>query len=150
MISTGINHAFSDGHHMSDLKESCTWEGILKKTGELGQWCINSTEFYINTSTLSPSGKTKLLKDDKGEYLTDGSADQTINVILSALISKMITIMWIIALFIMTIGWWYMIFHMWEESLLSRWKTIFIWGLISLVVALSAWILVQLITYLLY
>ncbi len=131
--------------------KSCTGEWVRKKTGELWQWCINSTEFYINTNTLSPwstaDSKWKLLWSNKW---LDGSTDKTVNRILWNIIQKMITIMWVIALFIMTIGWWYMIFHMWEESLLSRWKTIFMWGLISLVVALSAWLLVQLVTYLLY
>jgi hypothetical protein len=53
-------------------------------------------------------------------------------------------------LWVMTIGWGYMIFHVWQDSLLSRWKTIFMYGLISLAIALSSWILVNVVSYLLF
>ena len=139
----GMNYSFADGK-----TEWCAWENA--KTWDLAEWCINSKDFFINTKTLTPGWKSKLLATWEWEKKLDWSTTWTVNRILGNLIQKMITIMWIIALFIMTIGWGYMIFHMWEESLLSRWKTIFMWGLISLVVALWAWILVQLVTYLLY
>jgi len=74
----------------------------------------------------------------------------TLNTLLGVIIKNLIVIFWVLSLLIMTIGWGYMIFHAGEESLLSRWKSIFMYGLISLAIALSAWIIVQLITYILY
>jgi hypothetical protein len=50
----------------------------------------------------------------------------------------------------MTIGWWYMIFDWWDWALLWKWKTMFKVWIISIVIALSSWLLVKLVVYLLY
>jgi len=50
----------------------------------------------------------------------------------------------------MTIGAGYMIIYHGDESLLSRGKSIFTAGLISLAIALSAGLIVKFISYLLY
>ncbi len=55
-----------------------------------------------------------------------------------------------LAAFIMTIGAGYMIIYHGQDDLLSRGKTIFTSGIIALVVALSAGIIVRIFTYILY
>jgi hypothetical protein len=50
----------------------------------------------------------------------------------------------------MTIGAGYMIIYHGQDEFLSRWKAIFMSGIISLAIALSAGIIVRLFTYILY
>lgn len=122
--------------------QTCAWTWTWKLTWEMARWCINSTEFAIDVWTFSPGGDSELATWD--------STTETVNNVLATIIANLIVAFWVLSLLVMTIGGWYMIFHAWEESLLSRWKSIFIYGLVSLAIALSAWIIVQLVTYLLY
>lgn len=59
-------------------------------------------------------------------------------------------VFWVISLFIMTIGAGYMIIHHGDDELLSRGKWIFTAGITSLIIALSAYYIVDLVWYLLY
>lgn len=129
-IFTNINFVSAD-----TKKKSCSGSG-----------CISSTGFIIPISTFSPGWNQIGGVDITNWQSTEG----TLNTLLGVIIKNLIVIFWVLSLLIMTIGWGYMIFHAGEESLLSRWKSIFMYGLISLAIALSAWIIVQLITYILY
>ncbi len=109
--------------------------------------CINSERFEINTNTFTPIwDKTKKFKNN-GKKI---SASVTLNNILTAVIGKMIVIFGVLSLLVMTIGGGFMIFYSGNDSLLTRGKSIFKWGLISLVIALSSGILVKIVAYLLY
>jgi hypothetical protein len=55
-----------------------------------------------------------------------------------------------LSLIIMVIWWWYMIIYSWQEELLSKWKKIFMAGIISLIIALLSWLIVNFVNYLLY
>jgi hypothetical protein len=69
---------------------------------------------------------------------------------LGVIIKNLIVAFWVLSLLMMTIGWWMMIFHSWQEWILTKWKSIFMYWIISLVVWLSSWIIVQVISYFLY
>ncbi len=114
--------------------EGCSWSG-----------CISSTDFSIDTNNFAPWGSNIW-----GTDIKQNSTEGTMKVLLGVIIKNLIVIFWVLSLLVMTIGWGYMIFHAGEESLLSRWKSIFIYGLVSLAVALSAWLLVKLVSYILY
>ena len=101
--------------------------------------CINSPNFEISVWTF---GSTTLIDED--------SAGGTVNNILMTVLEKLILIFWACAIFIMTIGAWYMIIYHGQDEFLSKWKSIFMSGIIALVVALSAWIIVRLFSFLLY
>ena len=117
-----------------------------EKTGKCsGSECISSTDFTIDTETFSP-----WWSNPWGANVKQNSTEGTMKVLLWVIIKNLIVIFWVLSLLVMTIGWGYMIFHAGEESLLSRWKSIFIYGLVSLAVALSAGLMVKLITYILY
>jgi len=101
---------------------------------------INTEYFMINVNDFSP-GWNKLIKNN---------AKKTLNATLWTFIQKMMIALWSLALLIMTIWSWYMILYWWQDELLSKWKTIFTSGIISLVVALTWYYLVSLIRFLLY
>lgn len=103
--------------------------------------CIDEASFMIETSLFSDGGK---------ELKVDWDSKATINTVLWTLIQKLMIALWIISLLIMTIGAGYMILYHGEDEYLSKWKSIFIAGIISLIVALSSYYIVNLVAYILY
>jgi len=69
---------------------------------------------------------------------------------LTTIVQKLLIAFWVLSLFIMTIGWWYMIFAAGQDELLNKWKSIFNSGLIALLVALGSGMIMKIIIYLLY
>jgi len=84
------------------------------------------------------------------EINTWWTAENTIEDWLEIIVNKMMIALWVLTLFIMTIGWWYMIFAHGQDDLLNKWKSIFTSWLIALVVALSSWIIMKIVISLLY
>ena len=78
------------------------------------------------------------------------TAKETIDEWLGLIVNRLMVAFWVLSLFIMTIGWWYMIFAHGQDELLNKWKSIFTSGLIALAVALWAWIIMKLVIFLLY
>lgn len=74
----------------------------------------------------------------------------TVDNALGLTIEKLMIVFWTLSLFIMTIGWWYMIFAHGQDELLNKWKSIFTAWIISITVALSSWIIMKIVIYLLY
>jgi len=107
---------------------AASWENDLSSP----DYMINTTELWLWSS------------------LNTWDAETTVNNVLGTIITKLMIAFWVLALFIMTIGWWYMIFAHGQDELLNKWKGIFTAGLISLIVALSAWIIMKLVIFLLY
>lgn len=105
-------------------------------------WCLEKSSFRMDVSNFAPGGETILNKWWGGE--------EVIKDTLQTLITKLMIAFGSIALLIMTIGAGYMIMYSGQDELLTKWKTIFMWWVIALFVALSAWILVKLLAYLLY
>ena len=101
---------------------------------------ISSPNFQIDVWSISP-GNNKTKWD---------TAKESATLTLQAIIDNLIVAFWVLALLVMTVGWGYMIMYHGQDELLSKWKSIFTSGLIAVAVALSAWILVKLVAYLLY
>lgn len=102
---------------------------------------FTSSNFMIDTSDFSPWGK-KLKK-----WTT---AKEQTNFLLGTIIQKLMIALWVIALFIMTIGAWYMILYHGQDEYLTKWKNIFIAWIFSLIIALSSYYLVNLVGFILY
>lgn len=102
---------------------------------------ITSSDFEISVGSFTP-GSVDLIDED--------NAWGTINNVLMTVLEKLILVFGAFAIFIMTIWAWYMIIYHGQDEFLSKWKSIFMSGIIALVVALSAWIIVRLFTFLLY
>jgi len=101
---------------------------------------ISGTWFTIDVWTITPTDTTNL----------SWNSSDVIEALGTTIITKLITAFWVLSLLVMTIWAWFMIIYHGQDELLSRWKSIFSYGLISLVVALSAWFLVNFVSYLLY
>ncbi len=69
---------------------------------------------------------------------------------LKIIVEKLLIAIWVVALIIMSIWGWYMIFSGGKDELLNKWKSIFIAWIVAMVVALSAWILMKVVIYLVY
>ena len=103
---------------------------------------LSKKEFTMDVKDFTP-----FWKDIIG---TSDGTTKTINTALELAMKNMIVIFWVLALWVMTIGGWFMIFNSWDEWLRTKGKTMFMWGVISLAIALSSGIIVQLVRYILY
>ncbi len=101
---------------------------------------MTKSSFMIDTWNFSPWWQN----------LKQWNSKDTINNTLWTFMQKAMILLWIASLFIMIIWAWYMILHHWEDEYLSKWKSIFTWWIVSLIVALSAYYLVNIIWYILY
>jgi len=110
----------------------CTWLD--------SSWKLCSVDYKIDTTSMFWT-TTKIKKD---------TAKLTIEEFLKVTVNKLLVALWVIALFIMIIGWGYMIFASGQDELLNKWKSIFNSGLIALLVALASSIIIKIIIYLLY
>ncbi|MDA9129319.1 hypothetical protein N9J72_02480 [Candidatus Gracilibacteria bacterium] len=112
-------------------------------TGDcVGSGCITSADFKISVGAITPGG-TSLINEQTG---TEGTVDN----ILTEILNKLILVFGAFSILIMTIGAGYMIIYHGQDEFLSKGKSIFISGIIALAVALSAGLIVQLFTILLY
>ncbi len=100
---------------------------------------LSSPNYMIDTNNLG-----------LGTSLKRNTAEDTTENVLAQIVNKMLIALWSLALFMMTLGWWYMIFSHWNDEILGRWKALIIAWIVSIVVALSAWIIMRVTIYLLY
>jgi len=100
---------------------------------------FTSPSFTIEVNDIAPA--------DRVEW---GTIREVSNNLLWKIIQSLMIPLWAIALLIMTIWAWYMIFYHWQDELLSKWKSIFNSWLIALIVALSAYYMVSLVRFILY
>ncbi len=110
---------------------SCSWEDEL---------CSNS--FQINVWDITPWWEKLKLKWN--------NVKEKINFLLWTIIQKLMIALGTLALLIMTIWAWYMIFYHWQDELLSKWKSIFMSWVIALIVALSSYYIISFIRFILY
>lgn len=107
--------------------------------------CLTESSFMMNTkSTFWLWSKTAWNKS----RTTDAKA--TINSVIWRIIQNLMIALWSLSLLIMTVWAGYMILYHGQDEYLSKWKWIFMAGITSLVIALSSYILVDLVRYVLY
>jgi hypothetical protein len=109
-------------------------------TWSLAWTCIDQPTFMIWVKDITPWGDN-LEWDDR---------EQVINNFFGNLIQTLMIWLGSLALLIMTIWAWYMILAHGQDELLSKWKSIFMSWIISLVVALTSYYLVAFVRFLLY
>lgn len=119
------------GSAHGDGTNKCKWTG-----------CINSEKFVIPVWKLV-GNKSLLWGEEK-------NTSQVINTVLGNIIQKLMIALGSFALIIMTVWGGYMILAHGQDELLSKWKSIFLSGIIALVVALSSYYLVSFIQFILY
>lgn len=102
-----------------------------------------STNFKIDTNKFSPGGKWLNKTGSSG-------SKKTIDNFLSTTITKLMVALGSIALLIMVIWAWFMILWVWKDENVTKWKTILKSWIIALVVALSSYMLVAFVRFILY
>lgn len=78
------------------------------------------------------------------------STSQWVNNVFGTVIQKLMVALWALSVLIMTVGWWYIILYHGQDELLSKGKSIFMSGVIALIVALSSYMIVGLLRFILY
>jgi hypothetical protein len=147
-ITKSILFANGNSNENSDLdsnSNSNTTEEAVKCTA-FSTDKINCPQFKISVSNFSPWGEDIL--DEAKAWNWDTA--KTANILLGVIIKNLIVVIWVFSLLIMTIGWGMMIFHAWQESILTKWKSMFMWWLWALVVWLCAGLIVQWVSYILF
>jgi len=72
------------------------------------------------------------------------------NVLLGTIIQKLMVALGVLSVLIMTVGWGYIILYHGQDELLSKGKSIFMSWIIALVIALSSYMIVGLLRFILY
>ncbi len=102
---------------------------------------ITNSDFTIDTN--------KLFWDSKIDDWTT-TTKELANKTLWTIIQNLMIAMWTISLLIMTIWAWFMIFYNWIDTTLSKWKSLFTWWIIGLLVALTSYYMVAILRFVLY
>lgn len=103
------------------------WEDLTKPT------------YRINVDNFTPGWKfTKTKTEDRLQWG------------LLTIIQNLMIPFWVLALFVITIWAWYMILHNWEDEMLNKWKRIFKMWIFSICLALSSYLIIELVKYIIY
>jgi len=109
--------------------------------------CLTETSFMLDTTSIFWPWKSKKNWNWDANWWTSKRA---INGLLGTIIQKLMIALGTISLLIMSIWAGYIILYHGQDEYLSKWKWIFVAGLTSLVVALSSYLLVNLVRFILY
>ena len=101
---------------------------------------LESADFTIQVKNISPGGS----------WLVDKNAETTINNTLKRIIERIIIAMGTVALLVTIIGAGMIILYAGEDERLTKWKTAFSAWLSAVAIALLSWLMVQLVSYLIY
>lgn len=104
---------------------------------------IWSPEFEIQVSDFTPG-------TERITWWWSAGAVEDANFALWFIIQQMMLFIWGFALFVMTVWAWYIILHRGDDAALSKWKEIFLAGLLGLAVALLSYLMVYLLRSLIY
>lgn len=102
-------------------------------------WDLTSTNFQIDVNSISPW--------IKAEWSTTW---ERVNWVLWSIIQNMMIWLWILSVLIMTIWSGYIIFHNWQDELLSKGKSIFMSWVYAMIIALTSYYLISIVRYMLY
>lgn len=125
------------------------WESEAQKAQALekrnqdcdaGWNCLDRPSFMIDTDNFAV-WSTNMKKTTWTE---------TINYSLWVIIQKLMIILWTLALVIISIWAYNMIMYAWDDSTLTKWKNAIKAWILSLIVALSSYYIVNLVWYILY
>lgn len=109
-----------------------------KECAESGA-CLEKSNFTINVNDFSP-----------GMDVWGNNTKANVDNALLKIIQTLMVGLWSVALLIMTIGAGYMIFYHGQDDLLSKGKSIFTSGILALVIALSSYFMVDILSGILF
>lgn len=117
---------------------------VRDKNCDINGDCFDKESFKINVNTFSPWGGEILDK------VWTSSVEDKANFFLGTAIQKMMIALWVLALLIMTAWGGFMILYTGKEEMLSKGKSLFMAGIISLFVALMSYVFISVIIFILY
>ena len=133
----------SDGITWPSTEAALDAAGRIKSSSSWVKWWwaddLTSTNFSISVNDISPWIVSKW-----------SNTWERINWLLWTVIQKMMIALWSLSILIMTVWGWYIVFHNWQDELLSKWKSIFMAWIYAMIIALSSYILVSVVRYILY
>lgn len=103
--------------------------------------CIDQASFTIETWKIFGG-----ISSSKSSWDTNTGT----NILLGTIIQKLMVALGILSVLIMTVGGWYIILYHGQDELLSKGKSIFMSWIIALVIALSSYMIVGLLRFILY
>lgn len=103
--------------------------------------CIDQASFTIETWEIFGG-----ISSSKSSWDTNTGT----NILLGTIIQKLMVALGILSVLIMTVGGWYIILYHGQDELLSKGKSIFMSWIIALVIALSSYMIVGLLRFILY
>ena len=106
--------------------------------------CFDKPSFKLDVNDFTPWGKEILQK------VWSSSVEEKANFFLWTAIQKMMIALWVLALLIMTAWGGFMILYSGKEEMLSKWKSLFMAGIIALFVALMSYVFISVIVFILY
>ncbi len=102
--------------------------------------CIDQPSFKINVWSVTPWNL----------WMEWESIEERTNWVLGTIIQRMMIALWVLSVLMMTIWAWYIILNNWQDELLSKWKSIFMSWIYSILIALASYYLVAIIRYMLF
>lgn len=123
----------------AQAKREKEYQERLEKCDEEGN-CIDKESYMFDTQEFFGFWNKSSLNN----------SEQAANFLLGTLIEKLMVALWILSVLIMTVWGWYIVMYHGQDELLSKGKSIFNAGVIALVVALSSYMLVGLLRFILY
>lgn len=132
---------------------------LYANTGDTSSTTDNNAKYQERLEECNKEGNCI----DKESYMFDtqeffgfwnksslNNSEQAANFLLGTLIEKLMVALGILSVLIMTVWGWYIVMYHGQDELLSKGKSIFNAGVIALVVALSSYMLVGLLRFILY
>lgn len=126
----------------SSLIVNASWTWTSQTKSQKCDWpnCITSPNFVIKVKDITPGWTLEKW----------GTLENKTNNVLLTIIQKLMIPFWVLAIFIMTIWAWHMILHSWQDEVLNKWKKIFKMWIFSIAIALSSYLIIELIKNIIY
>lgn len=119
-------------------------ESVSKRNAECWvSWdCLDKPNFTISTTEMFSFW---------WKWVEWSTSKEKINNLLNwKLIQNLMIALWVVSLFVMTVWAWYIIAYHWQDEFLSRWKSIFVTWIVSLIIALTSYYMVSLVRYIIF
>lgn len=120
-------NVFASSGQVESVK--CTWKE-----------CITTSNFVIEVKNIVP-GWT---------FSSSKSIESRMNDGILTIIQKLMIPFWILAVLVMSIWAWFIVLHNWQDELLDKWKRIFKMWIFSICLALSSYLIIELVKYIVY
>lgn len=142
-----VNNSFARDQAAIDAEKAAIEKqnsDASKRTTECNaSWdCIDKPNYMISTTEMF---------NFWWKWAEWSTSKEKINNLLNwKLIQNLMIALWVVSLFVMTVWAWYIIAYHGQDEFLSRWKSIFVTWIVSLIIALTSYYMVSLVRYIIF